>query len=293
MECAFPTLRRIKGTREYVITPCGCCVACRKNRAHAWGARIYHESRGYKYNTFLTLTYDDEHLPMSEQGYNTLEKTAPSLFMKRLRYFLGEDKVRFFCGGEYGSNTLRAHYHFALFGVAPDDRRLFTDFMPASSGFNCRCRAWSCGLANVGELEQGSANYIGGYCLKKVMGKAGQEYYKSRGIQPPFALMSRRPGIGYDYMMRYAAELLRFGNCQVNGSTINLPRYYVEKLNFKETDLYDKLWQENHQRLLDKFNDACMCTDNFQQFIKSNMDHNDQLRWNNEFKQRIITDAKI
>lgn len=293
MECAFPVLRRIKGTRGYVISPCGVCANCRKNRAHAWGARIYHESRGYLYSTFLTLTYDDEHLPISEQGYNTLEKTAPSLFMKRLRYFLSEDKIRFFCGAEYGSTTFRAHYHLALFGVAPDDKRIFTDFVPADSGFNCRCRAWNNGLANVSELEIGSANYIGGYCLKKIMGKAGQDYYKSRGIEPPFALMSRRPGIGYDYMQKYAQELLRFGNCQVNGHTINLPRYYAEKLNFKETGLYKSLLDERQAQLVEKFNEACMCTEDFQRFIKSNLDQKQQLKWNNEFKERIVIDAKI
>lgn len=293
MECAYPSLRRIKGTSEYVITPCGCCTACRKNRAHSWGARIYHESRMWKYNTFLTLTYDNEHLPMSEQGFNTLERTAPSLFMKRLRYFLGEDKVRYFVGAEYGDTTFRAHYHFALFGVALDDKRIFSDLVPADSGWNCRCRAWNNGLANVGELEIGSANYIGGYCLKKVMGQAGKDYYGSRGIVPPFALMSRRPGIGYEYMMQYAKELLRFGNCQVNGNTINLPRYYVEKLNFKETDLYSEMVLKNSERLLEKFCDVCMCSEDFQGFIKQSLDHKNQLVFNDNFKKRIITNAKI
>lgn len=293
MECSFPTMRRIKGTREYVWTPCGICVNCRKNRAHAWGARIYHESRGYDCSTFLTLTYDNDHLPISQFGYNTLEKTAPSLFMKRLRYFLGDDKVRFFCGAEYGSTTYRAHYHLALFGVYPDDKRIFKDLMPADSGFNCNCRAWKYGLANVSELDIGSANYIGGYCLKKVMGKDGQDYYKSRGIEAPFALMSRRPGIGYDYMVKYASELLKFGKCQVKGSSIALPRYYAEKLNFKETELYNKLWQENHEKLVQKFFEVTACTEDFQKFIKSNLDHRDQLAWNNQFNERIVIDAKI
>lgn len=286
-------MRRIKGTREYVITPCGVCTACRKNRAHAWGARIYHESRLYKYNTFVTLTYDNEHLPISEQGYNTLVKTDPSAFMKRLRYFLGDDRVRFFCGSEYGDTTYRAHYHLALFGVALDDKRIFKDLAPADSGFNCQCRAWDKGLVNVGELEIGSANYIGGYCLKKVMGKSGQEYYRSRGIEPPFAVMSRRPGIGYEYMMRYASELLKFGNCQVNGTTINLPRYYAEKLNFKETDLYNELWQKNNERIIQKFCDATMCIEDFQRFTKENLDHCQQLVYDDNFRKRLIRNAKI
>lgn len=293
MECPYAVMRRIKGTHDYIRTPCGMCTACRKNRSHMWGARIYHESRLHDYNTFLTLTYDNDNLPISECGYNTLVASHVSDFMKRLRYYKSDVKVRFFAGGEYGDHTFRPHYHLALFGVAPDDKTVFKDFRPAESGYNCDCRAWSYGLANVGELEQGSANYIGGYCLKKVMGKGAEEYYKSRGIVPPFARMSNRPGIGYDYMMMYADELLKNGTCQVNGSTINLPRYYAEKLHYKETDKFKSDWWKRQEYLMEKFTESVQSTEDFQGYIRKLMDANQQLKWNEKFDERKSRNAKI
>lgn len=258
-----------------------------------WGARIYHESRLYHDNVFLTLTYDDENLPIGMYGYNTLVPSHVSDFMKRLRYYKSDIKVRFFAGGEYGDHTKRAHYHLALFNIAPDDKTIFKDFRPAESGQNCMCRAWPYGLVNVGELEQGSANYIGGYCLKKVMGKGAEEYYKSRDIYPPFARMSNRPGIGYDYMMMYADELLKNDACQVNGTSINLPRYYAEKLKIKDTIGYELKLAARQDYLIEQFTKSVECTEDFQKWIKNSLDSKQQLVWQEQFNERKSRNAKI
>lgn len=44
--------------------PCGQCLTCKLGKAQAWATRCYHESQLYKENSFITLTYDDEHLPL-------------------------------------------------------------------------------------------------------------------------------------------------------------------------------------------------------------------------------------
>ena len=43
--------------------PCGQCVGCRLERSRQWAVRCMHEASLYKHNCFITLTYDDAHLP--------------------------------------------------------------------------------------------------------------------------------------------------------------------------------------------------------------------------------------
>ena len=43
--------------------PCGKCLACHLNRACEKGIRAWHESKYHAESMFLTLTYDDKHLP--------------------------------------------------------------------------------------------------------------------------------------------------------------------------------------------------------------------------------------
>ena len=117
MSCLHPTMHRIPGTREYIVTGCGICRSCRENFARMWGTRLYHESLDYKDSTFITLTYDDKHLPISQKGVPTLLKTEIPAFMKRLREFIYPMKVRYFGAGEYGEKGHRPHYHLALYGL--------------------------------------------------------------------------------------------------------------------------------------------------------------------------------
>lgn len=293
MQCTHPVLRRIPGSREYVQTPCNLCSNCRKNFAHMWGTRIYHESKLYPENTFLTLTYDDKCLPKGQCGIPTLVKKDVQDFMKRFRDRLYPYKVRFFCGAEYGDQTHRPHYHLALFGVSPFDERVFDHHEKQDDGYLCRCKAWSSGLSHVGEVDIGSANYIGGYCLKKVMGKDSKEYYKSRDIIAPFSLMSRRPGIGFDYMQKYADEFLKHGDCMVNSYRTALPRYYKEKIDFKNSDIYFKT-MDNRKEYLDKvYSEMFMSVESLQSGIKQQLEEVRQADLNSKFYERILTHAKI
>ena len=58
--CPFSCVRIVTkkdGTKTSVVTPCGICEICRKNFAHMWGTRVYHESLSYDKCCFVTLTY--------------------------------------------------------------------------------------------------------------------------------------------------------------------------------------------------------------------------------------------
>lgn len=46
-----------------ITLACGQCTGCRLERSRQWAIRCMHEAQMHKYNSFITLTYDDEHLP--------------------------------------------------------------------------------------------------------------------------------------------------------------------------------------------------------------------------------------
>lgn len=155
---------------------CGQCMPCRLNMRRVWTARLLLEQQQHESSSFVTLTYSDEHLPTN----GSLDKFAMANFVKRLRFRLSPNKVRYFGVGEYGDITFRPHYHLALFGT--DD----ADSIRAS---------WKFGHVHVGTLTRQSAQYICGYVTKRMTSVRDE---RLQGRYPEFARMSLKPGIGGD-----------------------------------------------------------------------------------------------
>lgn len=161
------------------------------------------EAAQYTDNAFVTLTYDDDNLPLN----NSVEPRVLSLFMKRLRK-KWPVKIRYFGCGEYGETTMRPHYHIAIFNL-PTCRRGITRF--SKTGASC-CEicdlvkeTWGQGNIMIGSLEPKSIAYIAGYITKK-MTRIDDE--RLEGRLPEFARMSLRPGIGLGMMDELASTLL-------------------------------------------------------------------------------------
>lgn len=191
------------------MVPCGRCLACRMNKARSWGVRIMHEVKSSDASCFVTLTYSDENLP--KDGSLSVEHCQK--FLKRLRKNVGV-KVRYFLGGEYGEKRDRPHYHVIFFGLGPESRVEID-------------KAWGLGHVWIGHVTVDSANYVAGYTLKKLSGERVAEY---KGRKPEFGLMSRRPGIGHDYLDRFGGFLKNNGFCVVKGNKVAMPRYYSERV---------------------------------------------------------------
>lgn len=51
---------------ETFLVPCGRCVGCRLDYSREWADRCYLESLTKSPNWFITLTYDDLNLPVTE-----------------------------------------------------------------------------------------------------------------------------------------------------------------------------------------------------------------------------------
>lgn len=205
------------------VFQCGQCLECRLEYARKWSVRLMAEAQG-KSCCFLTLTYDDEHLPES----GSISKRAVQLFLKKLRKRVS---CRYFAAGEYGDKYKRPHYHLALIGV-PVDSPLFENRKWNSSCkvWHATMKEWPNGFVAVGNLTVDSANYIAGYMVKKVKGKKAKEHYAELGIEPEFALMSRKPGLGYDYLMQNYQFLRENGFMVFKGHKVTLPRFFYERL---------------------------------------------------------------
>jgi hypothetical protein len=207
--------------KKYMLVPCGKCVNCKLNYAKMWSIRIMHELKDWSSACFLTLTYDDEHLPKD----GSLDKEDLQKFFKRLRFNLGGRKIKYFACGEYGENYGRPHYHCIIFGVEP----IFDKDVVEKS--------WDFGFIQCGTVSVSSANYVARYTVKG--GLTDEECYK-RGIQPQFLVMSRRPGIGSNLAncKEYQTWISNNGFCVDKGLKYPIPRYYKSKL---APELLDKL----------------------------------------------------
>lgn len=230
---------------EELKLPCGQCIGCRIARSKDWALRICLEQSLWQQSCFVTLTYDNEHLPL----FGALKQEDMTLFLKRLRKELSPKKIRYFYCGEYGGRTQRPHYHLVLFNedfssmmvkegdgycVRPDKR--FYKFSPCgerlwiSERLN---RIWQKGYCVIGSLSFDSAAYVARYILKKITGPAAEQHYN--GNPSEFVCMSRRPGIGKVWFDNFKGDIYNKDFLTIkNGLKCRPPRYF------------DKLFSASH-----------------------------------------------
>lgn len=204
---------------EPIKVPCGQCVGCRLERSRQWAMRCVHEASLYDKNCFITLTFDDEHLaPDKSLHLEDFQK-----FMKRLRKKFGEG-IRFFHCGEYGTLNQRPHHHAILFNFDFPDK----EFWSVRNGYRLyRSRylecLWPYGFCSIGDVSFESAAYVARYCLKKSFGSAEVTYDRS----PEHVTMSRRPGIGREWFLKYKNDIFPNDKCIIrDGLVCRPPRYY-------------------------------------------------------------------
>lgn len=234
------TFNPLKAINSHVVTsfPCGQCIGCRMDRVSQWGLRCMHEASQHQANSFLTLTYDDAHLPVD---YSVQVKVMQD-FMKRLRDHL-PTKVRFFACGEYGDQDQRPHYHSLIFGYDfAEDRKLWGSSQgePIYTSPTL-AKAWSFGHAWIGSVTYQSACYVAGYVQKKIGGdKAASHYLRMHPkgyltqVQPEFATQSRRPGIGAGWFAKFKSDAFPSDFLVIDGKEVPVPRYYASKLSEEE-----------------------------------------------------------
>ena len=248
-----PELKRIDP--YYISIPCGRCIGCRLDYSRAWADRMMLELDHSKKAVFLTLTYDNDHVPFTEQEYTgefgcfSLNKRDLQLFFKRLRKQFKGYEIRFYAVGEYGTNTFRPHYHAIVFGLGLEDfrdRKLLGSNELGQPHFKSDYLAsiWQNGFCVIADVSWETMAYVSRYVQKKVY--AGYNFLTDQfDAVPEFSLMSRRPGIGGYYMQDHP-ELFDYSVIHVKGcpKDIQIPRYFMKKLELTEPDLFAKIQDE-------------------------------------------------
>lgn len=236
MQCSAPVrLTKNLDRAKYpdgLMVPCGKCLLCRIQIRKGWAIRMLHELESHKDSIFVTLTYDDFHLPEND----SLCKQDLIKFYKRLRKRLGDRKIRHFSCGEYGSETKRPHYHAIIFGLSlkKEDKQFVIDSWKKCDWNPQRIKA-SFGLA-----EAKSINYVAGYIHDKLSGELLEEEYTSQGKTNVFRLLSL--GIGKDFVDKNADQLTENKHVSVFGVKHNLPRYYVKRLKLDPSVFHDEAY---------------------------------------------------
>lgn len=220
------------------LIPCGKCLGCRQAQVRSWAIRLELERLYPSFGNpsddslpascwFLTLTYDDEHLPLDASvSVAVLQK-----FVKRLRKVF-PFPVRYFACGEYGEHYQRPHYHMIVMapGRVGNILRLYVQ------------AEWPYGFIQCDYSNNpASMAYVAGYCAKKILGAP------PKGLAKEFCVMSRRPGLGA------RARLDESGYVYLaEGKHVKAPLYLLTKNKFqtegKEFDL-NPFWQAFNQAL--------------------------------------------
>lgn len=199
---------------------------------------------------FVTLTYDDEHLPR----YGSLDPSDFTAFVKAVRK--GEKTLSYFGCGEYGDQASRPHYHALLFGPEFRDRCALSG-RPGPTVWESETLSsyWKRGICELSSVTFGSASYVAGYVRKKVLVQENPNYYlrvddetgELVDVVPEFARMSRRPAIGRRWIEKHWREVYAHDRVVMDGVEQKPPRYYDK---WMETDHGGDCPCDEHRELL-------------------------------------------
>ena len=253
---------------EALDLPCGQCAGCRLEKSRQWGIRIACEAAYWwefhrLSSIFITLTYDEKHLPTD----GSLVKEHLQHFVKRLRERLSRrdppENFRYYAAGEYGSSCdkhqikdcphcgpiQRPHYHAILLGFDFSDKHHIgdRDGEPIYTS-DFLADVWDKGLHEIGTCSFQSAAYVARYIMKKQTGPgADPEHYqrycwirdKFFEVEPEFAFMSKNPGLGMPWIGAYHNDVYVHDEMPIpgRGPFGKAPKYF-DKL-AEKWDLYD------------------------------------------------------
>lgn len=211
------------------LHPCGKCPACLANRQRAFMFRLDEEKDQSKFYFWLTLTYDDDHVPRFDDGEMCFSKSHCRNFFEKLRkrYEKKGNKFKHFLVSEYGpESTHRPHYHCLLM--------VYNEFKPEVNYLVRKemrdfiiNKAWDYGHVTEKAYHGRVLRYLTKYCNKP-------ELLGEHHSMKPFTLISRGIGLSFldrlpDDHKKQMIDKLDF-TYRYNGGKIQLPRYIVDKI---------------------------------------------------------------
>lgn len=230
--------------QEWITVPCGTCDECRSKLASDWGTRCMCEIMGQNRkqqidNWFITLTYDDLHNPgfLCKEHIMRFIKDLRNQFQKKTKHYR---QIKYFLCGEYGTTTLRPHYHLIIFNL-PLKVSEMSYWGESKSGeplFFSKFidKIWGKGLNFVGQVTASSAAYTARYSLKKHETDCFQRQSRALGLK---------------YFMKNAKYFIDKNGIPIPDKTglvsyHKLPRFFIRK--YLETLSDDEKWAYNKWR---------------------------------------------
>lgn len=274
--------------RKYDIIPCGKCLGCYLERARDKAVQLSLEKMNpeYKENEcwFITLTYDDDYLPY----HSTCDTETGEIFtgasvelkdlqnwIKKLRDNNPDKTIRYMAAREYGSKTLRPHYHLIIFGL-PLERELFVKIGNNTNGDplwttpeldNISSKiCWTvrrplgdrtapiyrAGNVTVGEVTFQSISYVARYTMKKANKEYNSEWwYKSQGLDTEG--ISQSQDLGKWYYDLHKHEIYENDYVPVmgrNGNFSKPPKSFDRLYNIEFPEHYKKVVQRRKEKML-------------------------------------------
>lgn len=238
---------------ENVLVPCGQCLGCRLNYSREWANRMLMELPYHDSAYFLTLTYDNQHVPYSYyyDSYSdlvspvlTLKPRDLELFWKRLRKARPNANIRYFACGEYGTETWRPHYHAIVFSLELND--LVSQTVVRGNTYytsDFLASIWQNGHVLIGDVTWQSCAYVARYVVKKAKGY-NADLYRAFGLEPEFVRMSRKPGLGrwfYDDHPDLYDTLSITISTPDGGKKFRPPRYFDKLLEADDPTRYENI----------------------------------------------------
>lgn len=253
-QCMTPFFK--KETRESF--PCGKCPECLKRRVSGWSFRLKKEMQRATAAFFITLTYDTDHVPISPNGFMSLNKKHPPLWIKRLRKFYTdlEHPTKYYLCGEYGTDSKRPHYHVILFNY-PLETLIGTS--AARNAYNYpeiyldgkfphHTSEWPQGHITIGQVNEKTVQYT----LKYMCKPQTRVLHTRDDRQIQFSLMSK--GLGSNYLTPqmkkwHKSDLLNRMYIPIeDNKKVAMPRYYKEKIYTKIQRQIIGMTMENKDR---------------------------------------------
>lgn len=222
--------------KDGVAFPCGKCHSCLKRRVSGWSFRLMTECKRSKSAYFVTLTYDEQNVPITNNGFMSLVRRDVQLWMKKLRK-VNKEKLKYYLCGEYGEKFGRPHYHVILFNADLETlvgkkvaRGMQQKLIPMDGKYHAMCDSWNNGYVTVGKVNVKSVGYTLEYIHKGRVVPAHQRDDRTK----EFSLMSKGMGDNYVNDRTKAWHMADMKDSMYltieDGKKIAMPRYIKDKI---------------------------------------------------------------
>lgn len=226
----------------YFPADCGKCLNCLNKRKRQWSFRMTEQKRVSFSSYFVTLTYSDEYLPMTDTGC-TVNKNDHFHFIKELKKYESpkmlalrpaisieehdrkvrgipeNGKLKYYGVSEYGDLGGRSHWHYILFNVRDLD--------------NIRL-AWPFGKIEIDpDVNVNNIDYVLKYMVKD---HTGQDY-EDKSKELSFMSKGLGESIADDQFKAYINQVNNNLVINTRGRKLPIPRYYRKKFLSEEVRL--------------------------------------------------------